>query len=150
MTTQSYIPGSDQKTVLLASFINRPELDNSVNQIKQNFVIIGSKIFVLKNKEDNDKLILTYNILLNDEKIKFDCCIPGTIALHRKKETNTLYTLNSLNTIIMEETQKSIVDKSHKINWTNYLNCILITHKIKGLIKIETELETIINLENKG
>ena len=147
MTTQSFIPGSDQKTVLLASFINRPELDNSVNQIKINFIIIGSKIFVLKNKEDNDKLILTYNILLNDEKIKFDCCIPGTIALHRKKETNTLYTLNSLNTVIMEETQKSVVDKSHKINWTNYLNCILITHKVKGLIKIETELETIINLE---
>jgi hypothetical protein len=148
LQTQIFTPGSNQKTVLLASFIDRPELENSIKQIKENFVIIGSKIFVLKNKEDNDKLILTYNILLSDEKIKFDCCIPGTIALHRKKETNTLYTLNSLNTIIMEETQKDVVDKSHKINWTNYLNCILITHKIKGLIKIETELETIINFEN--
>lgn len=148
MQTQIITPGSNQKTVLLASFIDRPELDNSIKQIKENFVIIGYKIFVLKNKEDNDKLILTYNILLNDEKIKFDCCIPGTIALHRKKETNTLYTLNSLNSIIMEETQKNVVDKTHKINWTNYLNCILITHKTKGLVKIETELEAIINFEN--
>jgi len=148
LQTQIITPGSNQKTVLLASFIDRPELDNSIKQIKENFVIIGYKIFVLKNKEDNDKLILTYNILLNDEKIKFDCCIPGTIALHRKKETNTLYTLNSLNSIIMEETQKNVVDKTHKINWTNYLNCILITHKTKGLVKIETELEAIINFEN--
>lgn len=148
MQTQSFTPDSDQKTVLLASFIDRQNLENSIQQIKENFVIIGSKIFVLKNKEDNDKLILTYNILLNDEKIKFDCCIPGTIALHRKKETNTLYTLNSLNTVILEETKKPVVDKNHKINWTNYLNCILITHKSKGLVKIETELENIINFEN--
>jgi hypothetical protein len=148
LQTQSFTPDSDQKTVLLASFIDRQNLENSIQQIKENFVIIGSKIFVLKNKEDNDKLILTYNILLNDEKIKFDCCIPGTIALHRKKETNTLYTLNSLNTVILEETKKPVVDKNHKINWTNYLNCILITHKSKGLVKIETELENIINFEN--
>lgn len=148
METQSYIPGSDQKTVLLASFVDRSDLEKSIELIKSNFVIISSKIFVLKNKEDNNKLILTYNILLNDEKIKFDCCIPGTIALHRKKETNTLYTLNSLNAVIMDETKKNVVDKSHRINWTNYLNCILITHKTKGLIKIDTELETIKNIDN--
>lgn len=136
-----------QKTALLASFIDKNELEVSAQKIKENFVIIGSKIFVLKNKNDEGKLVLTYNILLASEKIKFDEHISGTISLHRKKETNTLYTLNALNEVVKEE-NNGILDKNFHINWKNYFNCILITQKNKGLIKIETELEKIINLEN--
>jgi hypothetical protein len=78
--------------------------------------------------------------------VQFDRHISGTVNLHRKKETNTLYTLNALNEIVKTE-NNGILDKKFQINWLEYTNCILITQRSKGLIKIETELEKILDLE---
>jgi len=137
---------SQSRTVLLASFIDRKDLDTAIQKIKENFVIVGSKIFILRNKNEDDKLIITYNIQVDEGRVQFDRHIPGTVNLHRKKETNTLYTLNALNEIVKTENGKP--DKQYQINWVSYMNCILITQRSKGLIRIETELEKILNLEN--
>lgn len=134
------------KTVLLASFIDRKDLDLSVQKIKENFVIVGSKIFILRNKNEEGKIVLTYNIQVDGERIQFDRHLPGTVNLHRKKETNTLYTLNALNEIVKTENNGQL-DKNFQINWIIYMNCVLITQRSKGLIKIETELEKILDLE---
>lgn len=134
-----------QKTVLLASFITRSELDSTLTKIKENFVIVNGRVFVLRNKADQDKLILTYNIFLDEtSKIRFDAHVHGTINLQRKKETNTLYTLNALNEIVKSETG-GILNSKHVINWPSYNNCVLITQRNKGLVKIDTELENIVN-----
>lgn len=134
-----------QKTVLLASFIVRSELDSTLAKIKENFVIVNGRVFVLRNKTDQDKLILTYNIFLDEtSKIRFDAHVHGTINLQRKKETNTLYTLNALNEVVKAETGGTL-DAKHVINWTAYGNCVLITQRNKGLVKIDTELENIVN-----
>lgn len=135
------------KTVLLASFVDRKDLESSIQKIKESFVIVGSKIFILKNKSDDSKLVITYNIQADGERIQFDRHIPGTVNLHRKKETNTLYTLNALNEIVKTENGGTL-DKKFQVNWIDYSNCILITQRSKGLIRIETELEKIIDLEN--
>jgi hypothetical protein len=135
------------RTVLLASFIDRKDLDTAVQKIKENFVIVSSKIFILKNKNDENKLVLTYNIQVDGERVQFDQHIPGTVNLHRKKETNTLYTLNALNEIVKAENNGQL-DKKFQISWLNYANCILITQRSKGLVRIETELEKILNLES--
>lgn len=137
----------EPKTVLLASFIDRKDLEISIQKIKEHFVIVGSKIFILKNKNEEGKIVITYNIQIDGERVQFDRHIPGTVNLHRKKETNTLYTLNALNEIVKTENGGQL-DKSFQINWTNYLNCVLITQRSKGLIKIETELEKILDLES--
>ena len=134
-----------QKTVLLASFISRNSLEEYTKSIKENFIISGSKIFILKDKNDDQKIILTYNINLTNEKIQFDSIIPETITLHRKKESNTLYTLNALNLVVQNENNGKL-DKSFQVPWKKYLNCILITQK-KNLIKIETELENILEFK---
>lgn len=134
------------KTVLLASFVDRKDLDLAIQKIKENFVIVGSKIFILKNKDDDTKLVITYNIQVDEERVQFDRHIPGTVNLHRKKETNTLYTLNALNEIVKAENGGQL-DKKFQVNWVGYMNCILITQRSKGLIKIETELEKILDLE---
>jgi len=134
------------KTVLLASFIDRNDLDTAVQKIKESFVIVGSKIFILKHKDDENKLVLTYNIQVDGERVQFDRHIPGTVNLHRKKETNTLYTLNALNEIVKAENGGQ-VDRNYQVSWQNYANCILITQRSKGLVKIETELEKILDFE---
>jgi hypothetical protein len=134
------------KTVLLASFIDRKDLDTAVQKIKESFVIVGSKIFILKHKDDENKLVLTYNIQVDGERVQFDRHIPGTVNLHRKKETNTLYTLNALNEIVKTENGGQL-DRNYQVNWQNYANCVLITQRSKGLVKIETELEKILDFE---
>ena len=132
--------------VLLASFKKREEYEVALQLINQYFDIVNKRIFLLKNKDDDSKIIFTFNVQYKEEiNERFDKFVSNTISLHRKKETNTLYTLNCLNLIVMKETGKDIPDKSHKIEWENYRNSILIT-KQNEIIRINTELEKIINL----
>jgi len=66
-----------------------------------------------------------------------------TISLHRKKMTNTLYTINALNDLI-RELNGGRLDKSYQINWEDYQNCLLLTNE-NGLNKIPTKIYTIID-----
>lgn len=137
----------DQKTILLASFLKKDEVPFTLKKIKENFAIVSSKVFVLKDKSDESKSILTYNISVNDkiDKVKFSDIIQGTISLHRKKDTNTLYTINSLNSLVKLQ-NNGIEDRNFKVSWEDYTNCILITKKDNSLLKIETELLEVIDL----
>lgn len=66
--------------------------------------------------------MLTYNTdVLNKESF-----LPNTISLHRKKETNTLYTVNALNMII-KKANNGILDKTFVIDWSLYENMLLLT-----------------------
>ena len=53
--------------------------------------VLFDKIYVFTNQKDSSQLICTYNIPNNQDNF-----IEGmdTIALHRKKQSNTLYTIN--------------------------------------------------------
>jgi hypothetical protein len=57
--------------------------------------------------------------------------------VHRKKETNTIYTINALNELIMN-LNNGVLDKHYPIEWDNYKNSMLLK-KPDGLkvLKIE-------------
>ena len=95
-----------------------------------------------QNEEDKNQLICTYNVEYDDN---FMQGIPDTISLHRKKNTNTLYTINALNDLI-RELNGGKLDKSYPIQWENYTNCLLLTNET-GLNKIPTKIYTIIDVE---
>lgn len=83
--------------------------------------------------------MVTYNVLVVDNDLsKF----PATISIHRKKQTNTLYTLNAMNKIIMEE-NGGILDKSFQLDWEIYRNCLIITSE-SGYRIIDLQLIDII------
>jgi hypothetical protein len=131
------------KTILLASFIRRKDLEKSIQQLSTHENIYKNRIFVLRETQSKNKLILTYNIDVSDnDKINFDDYLRNTIAIHRKRESNTLYTLNALNEVVKLENDQEL-NKDFKINWESYRNCLLITSKAHGLTKIETILESI-------
>ena len=88
-------------TLLLATFCKSRDVKDIINLINDSFEIVGGKIFVLQDESDRHKKILTYNIVKED--IVFSDVIKNTISLHRKKETNTLYTLNALNEVVMDQ-----------------------------------------------
>jgi hypothetical protein len=88
---------------------------------------------------DEDKVIVTYNIDYSNfyENIH----IPNTILVHRKKQTNTLYTINALNEVI-KYLNDGVLNISYKIPWENYRNCLLLTKEL-GFKKIRTKLKAI-------
>ena len=66
---------------------------------------------------------------------------------HRKKETNTLYTINALNRLI-ESVNNGVLDTSYQVDWENYRNCMLLTGE-DGLKRIDTEVSEIIHIKVK-
>ena len=130
------------KTQLLCTFTNQKNLEQTTHDITKNFNVIFEKIYVLQNENKTHELICTYNVD-QDEEINYND-VKNTISLHRKKITNTLYTINALNELIME-INNGILDTSYQVPWDVYKNTILITNK-DGLSRIPTRILKIINL----
>ena len=124
---------------LLALFTPEPYLQESVTRITSTYNICFNKIFVL-SVEGKEELLCTFNI----EKNLDIQPLSGAILLHRKKETNTLYTINSLNTIIRSENGGQL-DTKYQINWNKYKNSVILT--VGGQIKVfPTKIYKIISL----
>jgi hypothetical protein len=69
-----------------------------------------------------------------------------TILVHRKKQSNTIYTINALNKVVKSKTGGQI-DNSFIIDWEEFRNCILTTSNY-GYKKIPTKVYKTLNLEN--
>lgn len=126
---------------LYCTFVSPPEIKETVDRICASYTVIFKKIFVLVS-EDKEKTMLTYNIDMNNTSGDFK--VPNTILVHRKKHTNTLYTINALNELI-KSLNNGFLDKSYAINWNDYRNCILL-FQTEGLRQINTKVKEIINL----
>ena len=125
---------------LLCTFSNKKEITEMVLLIKESVPLSMRKFYVLQKEDNPNELMVTYNVL----KSEVSGFLPNTILLHRKKETNTLYTINAVN-IIIKDANNGILDKSYRIQWGNYRNSILLTNK-DGLNIINTRLKEIIDL----
>jgi hypothetical protein len=130
------------KTQLLCTFTTQHNLEQSIRDITKNFKIVFDKIYVLQNEEKTKELICTYNVD-REEKIDFNS-VNNTISLHRKKITNTLYTINALNELI-KTINNGVLDTNYQVEWDTYKNMILISNK-EGLQKIPTRILKIIEL----
>ena len=131
------------KTQLLCTFTPKNRLDDILELIIECNEILYDKIYVFQNGKDQSQLICTYNVEYEDDHISED--IPNTISLHRKKQSNTLYTINALNEVI-RELNDGILDKRFPIPWENYQNSLLLTND-DGLNKIPTKIHSIINVK---
>jgi len=97
---------------------------------------------VFQNEDDHHQLICTYNVEYDEDAIQD---VPDTISLHRKKQSNTLYTINALNDLI-RELNGGKLDKSFPIDWNNYRNSLLLTNEL-GLNKIPTRIYSIVDVK---
>ena len=131
----------DMSNKLFCTFATEDSLESILNEIQSRYKIIYNKIFVLYSKSQ-DEYICTYNVDFGNIGTFLD----NTILVHRKKESNTLYTINALNTLI-KELNGGVLDTSYRINWPDYRNCILLT-KGPELKRVNTKLFKIVELEN--
>jgi hypothetical protein len=132
------------QTQLLCTFCSNNDLEATIKTIVDIYEIAFDTIYVLENTENPESFCCTYNI--NNDAPRRGEIPPATISLHRKKSTNTLYTINALNLLIAELNHGN-VDKSFKVPWDDYKNTILVTAYNK-LKKINTKLHRIVKVED--
>lgn len=126
-------------TQLLCTFCNEDQLEPTLRKIINTYEVAFDSIYVLENTEVPNMLCCTYNIVTGSPVTGE---VPdSTISLHRKKSTNTLYTINALNLLVLELNNGKI-DKNFPIPWDSFKNCILVTAYGK-LKKIPTKLRNI-------
>jgi len=87
----------DMSNKLFCTFATEETLEGVLEEIQERYKIIYNKIFVLYSKSQ-DEFICTYNVDFGN----VGTFLENTILVHRKKESNTLYTINALNTLIKE------------------------------------------------
>ena len=130
------------KTQLLCTFTRQNDLQDVVQIIIECNDILYDKIYVFLNQNDPPQLICTYNVEYDDG---FQEGIIDTISLHRKKQTNTLYTINALNEVIRSK-NNGILDKKFMVDWTEFQNSLILTNEA-GLNIIPTKIFQIINVK---
>lgn len=129
----------DVNNKLFCTFVPLNEVDSFVKEITSEYTILYNKIFILHIKS-NDEYVCTYNV----DQPNINNIPENTILVHRKKETNTLYTINALNELI-KSLNEGIVDTAFRINWQHYKNTILLTQQ--GDLKLlRTKIYDIVEL----
>ena len=126
---------------LYCTFVPEEDVNSIVDKIRESYSILFNKIFVLESL-DKGKIMLTYNVDMGNSSSEF--LVSNTILVHRKKQTNTLYTINALNELI-KSLNNGYLDKSYRVNWNDYKNCILLI-QTDGFNRIDTKVKDIINL----
>ena len=132
------------KTQLLCTFTDIHNLDFTIDLIIECNDIFYNKIYILSSIDDPKQLMCTYNIPKTDD---FLDGVKNTISLHRKKHSNTLYTINALNTLI-RKLNNGILDKTFSIDWDDYKNCILLFDSENSIQRINTKLYKIVDIDN--
>lgn len=113
----------NNKRQLLCTFSTVKSFRKAVEDIKSFYKVQNNRFFVFSNTISQTEVFITYNILSENRDFpKF----PNTISIHRKKQTNTLYTLNAMNQVIKDEND-GVFDKTFSVNWSLYQNSLIIT-----------------------
>lgn len=113
----------NDKRQLLCTFSNVKSFKQTIEDIKKFYTVYNNRFFVFANVASPDEVFVTYNILnVGRDFPKF----PNTISIHRKKQTNTLYTLNAMNQIIKDE-NGGVFDKTYSVQWNLYSDVLIVT-----------------------
>ena len=128
----------DMNNKLFCTFSSKDQLEERLAEIIAEYKILYNKIFVLSSPE-SDEYLCTYNIEPENKQVRI---LPNTILLHRKKESNTLYTINALN-ILIKSINNGVLDPTFPIPWKEYQNSVLLTQDSQ-LRKLNTLIHKIV------
>ena len=104
---------------LFCTFTTQEEVEALVEEIFSKYNVSGNKVFIL-TIDGSSELLATYNV-----EAPVGALLGSTFVANRNKATNTIYTINSLNSLIMEITGH--LDKTYRINWDDYRNKVVLT-----------------------
>lgn len=129
----------DLNNKLFCTFTNLDGMDSLISELRERYSIIYNKMFVLEIVGKNE-YVVTYNV----EQGNVSDIPANTILVHRKKDSNTLYTINALNELI-KKLNGGVVDTKFPIEWQHYRNCILLTNN-NELNQLNTKIHKIVEV----
>jgi len=121
--------------VLLMSFSSEDEYRTQLQTIREIYRP-DSNIFVIQNRYDDNEIFITFNTEYNFKT-------PGIIKIHKKRETNTLFSVDAVNHLSIQENGK--IDKEFVPDWESYRNSLLLMRD-GDLAIIPTKVREIIKL----
>jgi hypothetical protein len=130
-------------TQLLCLFTTKEELDKSLEFVLNQYILTNPNVFVLESKTNVGELYITFNVEKGSSAINSAW---KTILVHRKKQSNTIYTINALNEVVKSKTG-GMLDNTYQLEWDDYKNCIITTSPT-GYKKIPTKVFKSINIDN--
>jgi hypothetical protein len=130
-------------TQLLCLFTTKEELDKSLEFVLNQYILTNPNVFVLESKTNVGELYITFNVEKGSSAINSAW---KTILVHRKKQSNTIYTINALNEVVKSKTG-GMLDNTYQLEWDDYKNCIITTSPT-GYKKIPTKVFKSINVDN--
>ena len=129
----------DLNNKLFCTFTDLEGLDTLIEEIQSKYIIMYNKMFVLEIV-GKDEYVVTYNV----DQGNVHTIPDNTILVHRKKESNTLYTINALNELI-KKLNGGVVDTKYQVDWQHYRNCVLLTQH-NDLNQLNTKIYKIIEV----
>lgn len=129
----------DLNNKLFCTFTDKEGMDSLIGELRERYNILYNKMFVLEIV-GKDEYVITYNV----EQGNVSNIPANTILVHRKKDSNTLYTINALNELI-KKLNGGVVDTKFPIEWAHYKNCILLTNS-NELNQLNTKIHKIIEV----
>lgn len=117
------------KPQLLCTFTTLQELPSCIAKIHKTYQVDSvSNMKCYQYIESANNVICVYNTSTNTGRMS------DTITINRKKETETLYSINALNTLICE-LNNGVLDKSFRVDWSQYKNKLMLSDR-NGLFRL--------------
>ncbi len=117
------------KPQLLCTFTTLQELPSCIAKIHKTYQVDSvSNMKCYQYIESANNVVCVYNTSTNTGRMS------DTITINRKKETETLYSINALNTLICE-LNNGVLDKSFRIDWSQYKNKLMLSDR-NGLFRL--------------
>jgi hypothetical protein len=107
---------------LLCTFFDIKDKKRVVDEILQNYELLKENIYLVRT--DDKRYFFTYNVRKSEALARK---MKRTILIHRKQDTNTIFTINSLNEL-QRQINNGVLDKEDTdiINWDNYRDKMLL------------------------
>lgn len=112
------------KGQFLCTFTSNDSLSLTVDYLSTYYKIYNNKFYMYTDRDNPYSSVLVYN---TEDNLR-DGLAKNTISINKKKHTNTLYTINALNSLI-KVLNNGILDKSYQIDWENYRDVLLIVKR---------------------
>jgi len=119
------------RSQLLCTFTFLDRLPTCIGLIYKSYEIDNiSNMKCYSYVESPNHVICIYNTITVDRRLK------DTISINRKKESNTYYSINALNSLI-RDLNNGVLDKTLVIDWSNYVDMILLGDPQNGYRQIK-------------
>ena len=106
---------------LLCTFTYIDKLPYCLGEVYKTYTVEAvSNVKCYSYVKESNNVVCIYNVEGSTKRMK------DTISINRKKETNTFYSINALNSLI-QSLNNGVLDKTFRVDWTHYQDMILLS-----------------------